>query len=104
MECMFVSASAFNHDLSVWNVSSITAMSYMFYAASAFNQDLSSTWDVSNLTNMTKMFQFEFAFNQNLCSWASKSPQLLLNASVDVMFLWSSCNNSSTPVLNSGTP
>eukprot|EP00978_Attheya_sp_CCMP212_P001756 scaffold3597_cov51-Attheya_sp.AAC.1 len=79
-------------------------MPYMFYAASAFNQDLSSTWDVSNVTNMTKMFQLAFAFNQNLCIWATKSPQLLLNASVDGMFLWSSCNNSSTPVLNSGIP
>eukprot|EP00978_Attheya_sp_CCMP212_P048070 scaffold469513_cov153-Attheya_sp.AAC.1 len=76
----------------------------MFQSASAFNQDISA-WDVSNITTMQQMFYGASVFNQNLCTWAIKSPQLLSSASsVDDMFLLSSCNNSSTPMLNSGTP
>ncbi len=52
---------------------------------------------------MKWMFNGASAFNQNLCTWASKSPKLLLSASVDDMFLDASCNNSSTPVLKNGT-
>eukprot|EP00978_Attheya_sp_CCMP212_P045367 scaffold343550_cov48-Attheya_sp.AAC.1 len=97
---MFLYASAFNQDLSEWDVSNVTIMHSMFYAASVFNQDLSA-WDVSSITTMSQMFRGAFAFNQDLCSWASKSPQLLSSGG---MFLASSCNNSSTPVLNGGTP
>eukprot|EP00978_Attheya_sp_CCMP212_P044565 scaffold314540_cov71-Attheya_sp.AAC.1 len=74
----------------------------VFCAASAFNQDLSA-WNVSSVTDMLKMFTDAFTFNQDLCAWASKSPQLISNASVDDMFLASSCISPSTPVLNSGT-
>eukprot|EP00978_Attheya_sp_CCMP212_P027430 scaffold91868_cov91-Attheya_sp.AAC.1 len=102
---MFYGASAFNQNLSVWNVSSITDMRSMFRSASVFNQDLGAC-DVSSVTYMPRMFYGASSFNQNLCSWDSKSPQVLSSASsVDDMFLLlSSCNNSSTPILNSGTP
>eukprot|EP00978_Attheya_sp_CCMP212_P045368 scaffold343550_cov48-Attheya_sp.AAC.2 len=93
-------ALAFNQDLSAWDVSSVTTMYMMFFYASAFNQDLSA-WDVSSIKSMNRMFRGASVFNQNLCSWASKSPQLL---SIGGMFQSSSCNNSSAPVLNSGTP
>eukprot|EP00978_Attheya_sp_CCMP212_P017643 scaffold47229_cov47-Attheya_sp.AAC.1 len=83
-----------------WDVSSVTTMSSMFGSARAFNQDLSA-WDVSSVTDMQYMLSQASDFNQNLCAWASKSPQLAL---VDGMFLSTSCNNSSTPVLKSGTP
>eukprot|EP00978_Attheya_sp_CCMP212_P029108 scaffold102394_cov35-Attheya_sp.AAC.1 len=75
-------------------------MRVVFWAASTFNQDLSA-WDVSSITTMQNMFNSASAFNQDLCAWASKRPQL---ASVDGIFSSSSCINSSTPVLNSGTP
>eukprot|EP00978_Attheya_sp_CCMP212_P046189 scaffold378294_cov28-Attheya_sp.AAC.1 len=80
-------------------------MRYMFDHASAFNEDL-STWDVSSVTTMYEMFYNASAFNQNLCAWASKSPQLgsVELAAASDMFLFSSCNNQSTPVLNRGTP
>ena len=46
-------------DISDWNASSVTSMSYMFCdageSATTFNLDLSS-WDTSNVTNMTWMF------------------------------------------------
>eukprot|EP00978_Attheya_sp_CCMP212_P029588 scaffold105590_cov64-Attheya_sp.AAC.2 len=102
MDEAFDGLSTFDDPL-CWDVSSVTSMQRMFHSASAFNQDL-SVWNVSSVTDMLWMFHSGSAFNQDLCAWASNSPQLLSNASVDGMFLSSSCSNSSTPILNSGTP
>ena len=52
---MFNYALDFNHDISVWDVSSVTDMSYMFSSADSFNQDISD-WDVSSVTSMGSMF------------------------------------------------
>jgi surface protein len=68
MEHMFYGASAFNQDLSKWDVSKVTVMASMFYGASAFNQDLSK-WDVSKVTVMASMFYGASAFNQDLSKW-----------------------------------
>merc|ERR1712048_1478461 len=65
---MFSRASAFNKDLSKWDVSAVTSMASMFSRASAFNQDLSK-WDVSAVTDMTYMFSDASAFNQDLSKW-----------------------------------
>jgi surface protein len=46
--------SAFNGDISKWNVSNVVMMGWMF-AKSEFTGDLSN-WDVSNVDNMTHMF------------------------------------------------
>ena len=45
-----------------WDVSQVTEMSGMFMSASAFNADLSS-WVVSSVTDMQFMFQGALAFN-----------------------------------------
>jgi len=58
----------FNQDLSAWDVSNVTNMSWMFDGAVRFNQDLSA-WDVSNVTNMSWMFHFTVDFNQDISTW-----------------------------------
>eukprot|EP00961_Rhodomonas_salina_P132466 1782688-Rhodomonas_salina.1 len=44
MRRLFFSESAFNLDISGWDVSRVTTMSEMFAGASVFNQDLAG-WD-----------------------------------------------------------
>ncbi|MGY8887112.1 MAG: BspA family leucine-rich repeat surface protein, partial [Flavobacteriales bacterium] len=56
----------FNQDISSWDVSNVTDMSYMF-AGTSFNQDI-STWDVSNVTLMSHMFAGTI-FNQPIGNW-----------------------------------
>ena len=65
---MFKNATAYNQDISSWDVSNVNYMYAMFNGATGFNQDISS-WDVSNVTNMSYMFSYAFAFNQDIGSW-----------------------------------
>ena len=67
MNGMFGGATSFNGDISGWNVSSVTDMSYMFQE-SFFNGDISE-WDVSSVTDMNGMFGGATTFNQPLDSW-----------------------------------
>ncbi|WP_136468163.1 BspA family leucine-rich repeat surface protein [Flagellimonas onchidii] len=55
MVSMFDGATAFNQDISGWEVSSVIAMSFMFTDATSFDQNL-GTWDISSVTTMTDMF------------------------------------------------
>merc|ERR1712032_1487605 len=66
---VFSGASAFNQDLSKWDVSAVTSMWNMFSGASAFNQDLSK-WDVSAVADMEGMFYGASAFKCELCGIA----------------------------------
>ena len=68
MSHMFWGTTAFNGDISAWDVSNVTTLSHMFYNATSFNQDISS-WDVSSVTNMTRMLDFAASFDQNLGNW-----------------------------------
>ena len=52
----------FNGDISTWDVSNVTNMSYMFDACKNFNGDI-SFWDVSNVTDMSWMFYDCLTFN-----------------------------------------
>ena len=68
MSQMFRGTTAFNGDISSWDVSSVTDMSGMFTDSTAFNGDISS-WDVSSVTYMADMFSGASSFNQPLNDW-----------------------------------
>ena len=68
MGYMFQQATSFNGNVSSWNVSQVTYMGSMFFGASAFDGDISS-WNVSQVTGMNSMFEATAAFNQPLSSW-----------------------------------
>ena len=65
---MFQGATAFNQNISDWKVSQVTNMSSMFRGATAFNQNISD-WKVSQVTNMSSMFRGATAFNQDISDW-----------------------------------
>jgi surface protein len=66
MSELFLSYPNFNGDISGWDVSNVTNMSFMF-GKSKFNGDISS-WDVSNVTDMHGMF-YNSKFNGDISSW-----------------------------------
>ena len=47
-------------EISDWDVSNVTDMSFLFMDNTAFNQDISA-WDVSSVTNMIQTFNFTIA-------------------------------------------
>ena len=91
MGFMFSGSSAFNQDLSKWEVSAVTNMQGMFRGASAFNQDLSK-WDVSKVTDMAFMFLRASSFKRELCgvAWVNSK------ANKNGMFTFSPGSISST--------
>jgi len=60
--------SRFNGDISNWDVSQVTDMSYMFAWTTAFNGDI-STWNVARVTDMHGMFARAAAFNGDISTW-----------------------------------
>ena len=68
MTGMFQSASAFNGDISRWDVSSVYTMQYMFKDARQFDKDISG-WKTTKLAFMEKMFYNASNFKYNISSW-----------------------------------
>jgi uncharacterized repeat protein (TIGR02543 family) len=67
MSSMFTNSN-FNMDIGDWDVSSVTDMSSMFEGASSFNQEIGA-WDVSSVTNMSSMFEQATSFEGDIGSW-----------------------------------
>ena len=77
MQGMFFRATAFNGDISEWNVGEVTNMYAMFYQVTTFNRDISE-WDVAKVTNMNYMFSGASAFSQTLCgAWKNSQASKL---------------------------
>jgi len=55
-------------DISRWDTSLVTEMSYMFEDVDNFNGDISD-WDVSSVTNMNNMFRHADNFNSDISDW-----------------------------------
>ena len=58
----------FNGNISSWDVSNVTDMTYMFYWCKKFNKDISN-WDVFNVKNMRYMFAYCKSFNKDISNW-----------------------------------
>lgn len=68
MSFMFLYATSFNQSISNWDVSNVTDMGSMFEGAHSFNQSIGN-WDVSNVINMYGMFNYADSFNQPINNW-----------------------------------
>lgn len=68
MSYMFFKAKKFNKPIGKWDVSGVEKMKYMFKFAEDFNQPLDK-WDVSNVWNMDDMFRYAKSFNQDISGW-----------------------------------
>jgi surface protein len=64
----FFQATAFDRDISGWDVSRVTSFSGTFQYALVFNHNLNS-WDTSSARSMDWMFYDAITFNQPVSSW-----------------------------------
>jgi len=81
-------------DISEWNVSLITDMSYLFENETRFNEPLNA-WDVSNVTNMNSMFYNATSFNKPLNNWNISKATSMYD-----MFHGATSFNQSRPVMD----
>lgn len=65
---MFSGNTAFDFDITGWDMSNVTDFANMFLNCSSFNQDISS-WDVSGASNLLQMFGNASSFDQDLGDW-----------------------------------
>jgi len=85
MSYMFQSNTAFNQDIGNWNTSSVNNMSWMFQNNTAFNQDIGN-WNTSSVTIMERMFSYNTAFNQDIGNWNTISVTSMRNMFVASVF------------------
>ena len=69
MQSTFLSASAFDGDVTAWDTSKVANMQSTFNSAPAFNGDIAA-WDTSKVTSMERTFNSASAFNGDVSLWA----------------------------------
>jgi len=74
-------------------------MYQMFAGATAFNGNL-SMWNISSVTDMSSMFQSAESFNQDLCHWGDEFPY----SSASDIFAESGCTFQAQPSLDRQGP
>ena len=78
MSFMFEGASNFNQDISGWDTSLVEDMNSMFYGASSFNQDIGG-WDISSVIDLGEIFDKSGMstanFDATLIGWAAQDVQ-----------------------------
>jgi surface protein len=96
MTYTFESCSAFNQPISTWNTSNVTTMQGMFTNATTFNRSL-SVWNVGNVKNMASMFSGCTSFNQSIGDWTQS------NCNMTSMFYKCTSFNQGNMYINLGT-
>lgn len=86
------SMKTFNEDISKWNVSKVTNMTYMFSTCVEYNSHLND-WDVSNVRYFKGMFSGCTRFNQPLDKWNVSNAEIF-----DSMFF--KCTSFNQPIGN----
>jgi hypothetical protein len=76
---MFESASAFNADISLWNVGAVGVMTFMFFNNLVFNQSLGG-WNIANVTDMNGMMTgcaaySTIKYDEILAGWSALNVQ-----------------------------
>jgi surface protein len=101
MSNMFNSAVGFNQNVSAWNTSAITNMTYMFSNAARFNNGQPAgtsggadlTFSTANVTSFSNMFAYAAVFNQKVSSFDTSKV-----TAMDNMFNRANAfNNGQTP-------
>ena len=81
-------------DISDWDVSSVTDMSYMFYGCKELTSVGNiSGWDISSVTDMSYMFAFCKKFNQDLSKWNVSNV-------TDIRFMFFGCKSFNQDISN----
>merc|ERR1719174_1552209 len=77
---MFNYATAFNQDLSNWDVSKVTDMQIMFYEAKSFKQVLCSAAWVNSKAEQRDMFVGSPGYIHSNCSFSTTTTTLMSDA------------------------
>jgi surface protein len=76
MSYLFLGKIDFNDDISKWDVSNVKDMNSMFEGATSFNQNIGS-WNVSNVTDMSSMFRNAKSFDGDISTWNTSNVRFM---------------------------